>query len=261
MDMGLKGRVAVVTGGARGLGRAICESFAREGCHVAVNCRRGEQRGHPVEEAEAFVDGLRREYGVESVLAVGDVSDARDVEGMFDATEEAIGKADIVVNNAAVWPTCLVKDMSEEQWDRTLAVNLKGAFLVCREAVRRWTRDGTKGSIVNVASQAAFLGSTTGHADYAAAKAGLVNFTMSLARENALAGINVNAVAPGMMTTDMTEEIFKCKARMDDYLERIPMERIASPREVADVVVFVASERARYMTGATVNVSGGMLMR
>jgi 3-oxoacyl-[acyl-carrier protein] reductase len=178
---------------------------------------------------------------------------------MFDQCRQELGPLDILINNAGVWPQAFVSDLAEEEWDRTLAVNLKGAFLTCREAVRRWRADGRRGRIVNVSSQAAFHGATTGHADYAASKAALVNFTVSLAREVAGLGIFVNAVAPGMMYTDMTEE--RLSTHEARYLARIPLGRIADAREIADVIVFLASDRASYMTGAVVNVSGGMLMR
>jgi 3-oxoacyl-[acyl-carrier protein] reductase len=142
-----------------------------------------------------------------------------------------------------------------------MAVNLKGAFLMCRESVRRWLADGRSGRIVNVTSAAAFLGTTTGHAHYAAAKAGLTNLTVSLARETARHGIAVNSVAPGMIRTrtEMTREALATNLR--HYTDRIPLGRIGEPAEIAHAVVFLASERAAYMTGATVDVSGGMLMR
>lgn len=178
---------------------------------------------------------------------------------MISLTEAALGPLDILVNNAGVWPTAFVKDMAEEEWNTTLAVNLTGTFLTCREVVRRWLASGRRGSIVNITSQAAFHGSTTGHAHYAASKAGVVAFTVSLAREVAPQGIRVNAVAPGMMATEMAREALE-KGR-DDYLKRIPLRRIADAAEVASAVVFLASDRASYMTGATVDVTGGMLMR
>jgi 3-oxoacyl-[acyl-carrier protein] reductase len=178
---------------------------------------------------------------------------------MFRTVEAALGPVDILVNNAGVWPTAYVKDMTEEEWNATLAVNLTGSFLTCREAVRRWLGAGRRGAIVNITSQAAFHGSTSGHAHYAASKAGLVTFSISLAREVAAQGIRINCVAPGMMATEMAKEALEIG--LERYLERIPMRRVAEPGEVAHVVVFLASDRAGYMTGATLDVTGGMLMR
>jgi len=152
-----------------------------------------------------------------------------------------------------------VKDISEEEWNRTQQTNLTGSFMTCREAVRGWLDAGRGGRIVNVTSQAAFHGSTSGHAHYAASKAGLVALTVSLAREVAAHGIHVNAIAPGMMRTEMALEALRQSE--EQYLKRIPLRRIADPQEVADVVTFLASEKASYMTGATVDVTGGMLMR
>lgn len=251
--MHLKDKAAMVTGGARGLGRAICLALAAEGARVAVNdCRPGDALGN-------LADRIRADHGVEALAVAGDVSKSPDVRRMFDQAETALGPLDILVNNAGVWPTAYVRDMSEQQWDGTLAVNLKGPFLTCREAVRRWLDAGRGGRIVNITSQAAFRGSTTGHADYAASKGGLVAFTVSLAREVAPHGIYVNAVAPGMMRTEMALDALKENEQM--YLDRIPLRRIADPAEVADAVVFLASDRAGYTTGATIDASGGMLMR
>jgi 3-oxoacyl-[acyl-carrier protein] reductase len=253
MDLALQDKVAIVTGGSRGLGRAICLGLAAEGARVAINYQRSR------EAAEELADQIRREHGTQALPVGGDVSDAPEVTALFDRAEQALGSCDVLVNNAGVWPHAYVKDLAEEDWDRTFAVNLRGAFLASREAVRRWLDRRQLGRIVNVSSAVAFLGSTTGHAHYAASKAGLVNFTVSLAREMGANGICVNAVAPGMMRTDMAADALQ--AREEKYLERIPLRRIADPREVADVVLFLASPRASYMTGATVDVSGGMLMR
>jgi 3-oxoacyl-[acyl-carrier protein] reductase len=253
MDLKLSDKVALVTGGSRGLGRAICLQLAREGARVAINYYRHQQA------ASELADLLRTTHSAPCLLVPGDVSQAGDVPRMFDQCEAELGPPDVLINNAGIWPTALVKDIEEADWDRSLEVNLKGAFLTCREAVRRWLALGRAGRIVNVSSAVAFLGSTTGHAHYAAAKAGLVSLTVSLAREVAPQGIAVNAVAPGMMQTDMAREALK--RGQDHYLGRIPLRRIGDPAEVADVVVFLASERAGYMTGATVDVSGGMLMR
>jgi len=253
MDLKLAGKVALVTGGSRGLGKAICLRLAAEGAKVAVNYRRNAGL------ADAVVAEIKDTHGADAVALPGDVSKEADVLAMFDEIERCFSRIDVLINNAAVCPTCLVKDMTEQEWNETLQVNLTGTFLTCREMIRRLTAAGRTGRIVNVSSQAAFRGSTTGHAPYDASKGGMISFTVSLAREVARHGIAVNAVAPGMMLTEMTAKTLK--ANQQKYLARIPLGRIADTREIADVIVFLASDRASYMTGATVDVSGGMLMR
>ena len=254
MDLDLKGRVALVTGGSRGLGRAVAGAFAAEGAKVVLNYVKG------AEAAGQVAGEIRSRYNTDAVPLRADVSVEADVRALFDGAERALGPVDILVNNAGLWPKAVVKDMSEEEWSRVLAVNLTGPFLACREAVRRWLAAKRRGAVVNVTSQAAHTGATSGHAHYAAAKAGLANLTISLARETAPHGIRVNAVAPGMMRTDMTDAAMAADARR--YLDRIPLGRIADPAEVAAAVVFLASDRAAgYVTGATLDVNGGMLMR
>lgn len=253
MDLGLAGKVALVTGGSRGLGRAICAGLAAEGAGVVVNYRRGQ------EEAEEIARSLKQTHGVSTLALQADVSRSHDVAALFDRCYAEFGRLDIVINNAGIWPSGFVHEIDEEAWDRTLAVNLKGPFLCCREALRRWRDEGRGGRVVNVSSPAAFLGSTTGHADYAASKAGLCNFTISLAREVAPWGIYVNAVAPGMMYTEMAAEALQKNEA--HYMQRIPLKRFGDPQEIAHMVTFLASDRASYTTGATVDVSGGMLMR
>ena len=251
MDLGLKNKVALVTGGSRGLGRAICLALAEEGARVAVNYVRTD----PAD----LLKQLTNKSAAKVVAVRGDVSKAEEVREIFDRTERELGPLDILINNAGTWPTALVQDMTEEQWIATLAVNLTAPFLTCREAVRRWLATGRQGRIVNITSQAAYHGSTTGHSHYAAAKAGLANFTISLAREVARHGISVNSVAPGFMETDMVAESWqKNRAK---YLERIPLGRIGDPAEIASSVLFLASARASYMIGATMHVNGGIEMR
>lgn len=253
MELNLKDKVALVTGGSRGLGRGVSLGLAAEGVKVAINYTRNTAA------AEVTVRELTTRFGVEACAIQGDVANAADVARMFDEAEARFGRVDIVVNNAGVCPVSFIKDMPEEMWRETLDINLTGTFLVSREAVRRWLERGQKGRIVNVVSQAAFNGSATGKGHYAATKAGVVAFTVSLAYEVAKAGIAVNAVAPGMLLTEMTAETLQINAKK--YAERIPLGRIAEAAEIANVITFLASEKASYMTGATVDVSGGMLMR
>jgi 3-oxoacyl-[acyl-carrier protein] reductase len=251
MDLGLENKVALVTGGSRGLGRAICLALADEGAKVAVN--------HLRTDPTDLVKQLAAKRGAKAVAVRGDVSKCEEVQAVFDLTVRELGPVDILINNAGTWPRALVEDMTDEHWNSALAMNLTAPFLVCREAVQRWLATGHHGRIVNITPQAAYHGATTGHSHYAAAKAGLANFTISLAREMARHGICVNAVAPGFMETDMVAASWqKNRAR---YLERIPLGRIGDPAEVAAAVLFLASERASYMTGATMHVNGGMEMR
>jgi 3-oxoacyl-[acyl-carrier protein] reductase len=253
MDLQLRDKVVLVTGGARGLGQAISEAFAAEGAHVAINyCHSGAQ-------AKQLAADIGRQYGVRALPVPGNVAHESEVLEMFRRLQDTFSQVDILVNNAAVCPTQQVVETSESEWSETLRVNLTGAFLASRAMVQQLVARRATGRIVNVSSAAAFLGSTTGHAAYDASKGGMISFTISLAREVAPHGIAVNAVAPGMMFTDMTAGTLT--ANPDKYLARIPLRRIGTPQEVAHVVLFLASDCASYMTGATVDVSGGLLMR
>jgi 3-oxoacyl-[acyl-carrier protein] reductase len=252
MDLRLKDKVALVTGGARGLGKAVCRALAAEGACVAINYRSHAQ------EAEDLARELRESHRVDALALGADVAREDEVGGMFDNVVAHFGRLDVLVNNAALCPTCGLKDMSLARWSETVDVNLTGTFLTSREMVRRLTEVARPGRIVNISSTAAYLGSTTGHAPYDASKGGIISFTISLAREVARQGIAVNAVAPGMMVTEMTADTLA--ANREKYLARIPIGRIGDPEEVASVVVFLASDRASYMTGTVLNVSGGLLM-
>ncbi len=253
MDLHLRDKTALVTGGSHGLGRAICLELAAERANVAVNYRRDPGK------AEALVEEIRKSHGVEAMAVRADVACEGDVEAMFRQVLERFGRLDVLVNNAAICPTRDVKDMPADEWIETIQVNLTGTFFASRAMVRQLVASGRPGRIVNVSSQAAFRGSTTGHAPYDASKGGMVSFTVALAREAAKHGVCVNAVAPGMMFTEMTAKVLT--ENPEKYNARIPLGRVADTSEVAKVVVFLASDAASYMTGATVDVSGGMLMR
>jgi 3-oxoacyl-[acyl-carrier protein] reductase len=260
MDLNLKDKVALITGGSRGLGKAICLSLAAEGAKIALSYYRNVDDGVDLaDEATELAKEITDTYGVQAMAVGGDVSVEADVLDIFDQVAKKFSQVDILVNNAAVCPTCWVTDMPLEMWSRTISVNLTGTFLTSRQFVKRLLDAGRTGRIVNIVSQAAFRGSTTGHAPYDASKGGIVSFTIALAREVASQGIGVNAVAPGIIKTEMVAKVLE--KNKEKYLSRIPLHRIAEPKDVADVVIFLASERAGYMTGATVDVSGGILMR
>lgn len=253
MDLNLKGKVAIVTGGASGLGAAISEVLVSEGAQVVVN--------YLVDEANVFkfVDQLNEKYNATAIPLYGNITVAADVDNIIARTVDMYGKVDILVNNAGTWPTAFVESMTDEEWEKTIKINLTGPFMFSKRVVQHLIGRKSKGKIINIVSQAAFHGSTSGHAHYAAAKGGMVTFTVSLAREVAKYGINVTAVAPGMMRTPMNQK--ELAEREDEYVKRIPLGRISDPVEVAYTVAFLASEKADYITGATIDVTGGMLMR
>ncbi len=253
MELYLQNKVALVTGGSHGLGKSICLGFAAEGAKVAVNYRRSPER------AAAVVQEIQDKYGVEAMAVYADMSKEHEIIKMFEQIEERFSQIDILVNNAAVCPQSWVKDTPLDSWDFVLRVNLTGTFIACRELVKRLIETGRPGRIVNISSVAAFHGSTSGQASYDASKGGMNSFTVSLSREVAPYGITVNALAPGLMVTEMTEK--KYMAQKDKYLSRVPLGRFGDTDEVADAVIFLCSDRASYITGTTMNVSGGILMR
>ena len=252
MDFGLKGKNALITGSTKGMGRSIAEILAQEGANVIVT-------GRSFDEAKEVADKINAAGGGKAVPIACDLSKLGAAEELFDQSVKELGSLDILVNNAGVWPSAYVREMELSAFSDTLYLNLEVPFLLCQKMVNHLIEADRKGKIVNMVSVAGFQGSTTGHAHYASSKAGLKTFTVSLAREVAKNGINVNAVAPGMVETAMTAKALATKR--DYYNGRIPIGRVAQPEEVAYPVVYLCSDKADYLTGITLDATGGMLMR
>lgn len=252
MDLGLKDRNVLITGSTNGLGKAIAKIMAEEGANVIISGRNETAAKELAKEIEVTNQ-------VQAIPITADLSLKNAAEELFEKSLKRMGHLDILINNAGIWPTAYVRNMEKDEFERTIYMNLEVPYLLSKMMVNHLIERKEKGKIINIVSQAAFHGSTTGHAHYAASKGGLVTFMISLAREVAKYGITVNAVAPGMMETPMTKEALKSKE--DYYNSRIPLGRVAKPEEVAYAAVFLASNKADYLTGITIDATGGMLMR
>ncbi len=244
----LSGKLALVTGASRGIGAAIARKLASAGAKVAINYNKSEEKAKQVLE-EILADGGS------AFLVRGDVSEPEDLKRIHDEIAKH-GKVSILINNAGITKDRMLARMSQQDWDATLKVNLFGTFLCTKEFIRdmmalRW------GRIINISSVVALMGSA-GQANYCASKAGIIGFTKAIAREYAKFGITANVVAPGYIETDMTANLPERYKKM--YIELIPLGRAGKPDEVANAVLFLASEEASYITGTVLNVSGGMYM-
>jgi 3-oxoacyl-[acyl-carrier protein] reductase len=248
-------RVVVVTGGSRGIGRAICKAFALPGTRIFFNYYSpADPEGEEAAAAETVA--LVRQSGAEAVGVWANVAVQEEVAGFFDKVMADAGRIDVLVNNAGITRDALMARMKEADWDAVLNVNLKGPFL-CTQIAARIMAKQRGGRIINLASVVGVIGNI-GQANYVAAKAGLIGLTKTAAREYASRGVTVNAVAPGFIDTDMTANLpEKVKAAM---LASIPLGRAGQPEEVALVVAFLASDAAAYLTGQVLHVSGGMVM-
>ncbi|RKU30438.1 3-oxoacyl-ACP reductase [Candidatus Poribacteria bacterium] len=242
--MRLDGRVAIVTGGGGGIGKATCLAFAREGADIVIP----EVNIKNAESASQEITALGRRC----VVVETDVADGESVKSMVDKTLEEFGQIDILVNNAGVFSYTRIDAVSEEEWDRMLAVNLKGPFL-CSQAVMETMKDQRFGRIINLGSLAGQVGGIVASAPYSASKAGVMCLTKSFARVLGEYGITVNSIAPGIAATEMAKN-------HPDMTDDIPLGRVADPSEVANVILFLASEEGQYITGATLDVNGGIRM-
>lgn len=249
----ITGKAAVVTGGASGIGRAIASALARYDAKVVI-------ADWAVERAQKVVGEIKKSGG-EAFAIKTDVTNRKNVEQMVNQTLKKYGKIDILVNNAGIMSRCTVMDMKEEDFDKTIDVNLKGVVL-CSQAAAKHMIEQKSGKIVNVGSSLSSRGSVCnfsgGGADYCASKAAVQAFTRTLAMELGPCGINVNAVAPGITNTPMHEGLWE--GAVAYYIGSVPLGRLAEPEDIADVVLFLVSDAARYITGQTIHVNGGQIM-
>ncbi|QQK80562.1 3-oxoacyl-[acyl-carrier-protein] reductase [Salicibibacter cibi] len=245
----LKGKKALVTGASRGIGRAIALNLAENGADVAINYAGNEAKA--AETAKECVS-----YGVDAFPVQANVTREEDVKTLFKTVTDRFGAIDVLVNNAGITKDNLVMRMKEDDWDEVLDTNLKGVFLCAKAAVRPMMKQRS-GSIINIGSVTGSLGNA-GQANYTAAKAGVVGLTKTLARELSSRHIRVNAVAPGFIETEMTDELEG--EQREGLLAQIPLGELGRPEDVAETVSFLAGEKSRYMTGQTLHVDGGMYM-
>lgn len=244
----MRGHTAIITGGGRGIGRAIAESLAGHGVNmvvVDVNLDIAKEAAAELEKA-----------GIKSIALKADVSNTADVSSIFEEVLREFGKVEILVNNAGITRDALLLRMKEEDWDSVININLKGTFLCSKEAVKAMSKQ-RYGRIINIASVVAFMGNP-GQANYSASKAGIVGLTKTIAKEYASRGITANAVAPGFITTAMTDALSENVKQ--EMLKAIPMNKFGSVEDVANAVVFFAMPESGYITGQVMHVNGGMYM-
>lgn len=243
----LENKIAVVTGGSRGIGREVALKLASEGCDVVVNYTSNSS-------AADEVVSLINELGRKAISIKADVSISEDIENLIKVTEAELGKIDILVNNAGITRDGLLIRMKEKDWDDVLNINLKGVFLATKLIGKKMFKQKS-GKIVNVTSVVGLMGNA-GQANYAASKAGVIGFTKSIAKEFASRGITVNAVAPGFIKSDMTAKL--SEEVIDSYSKSIPLGKMGEAEDVANLITFLTSDKANYITGQIIQVDGGM---
>lgn len=247
--MQLNGKTAIVTGGARGIGKAIAMTLAAAGANIVINYTRSSK------EADEVVEEAKK-LGVSALAVKADVSKNDEIENLVKEVLNHFDSIDILVNNAGITRDNLLIRMSEEDFQAVIDINLKGAF-ICTKHVSKVMMKQRQGKIINIASVVGVMGNA-GQSNYAASKAGLIGFTKSIAKELAKRNVNVNAVAPGYIETDMTASLPE-KVR-EEFMINIPMARGGTPQDVANVVLFLSSKYSDYVTGQVINIDGGMVM-
>ena len=242
-------KVVLVTGGSRGIGKEVAEVYAENGYDVVIN----------YVSDKTDIEGIKKEFegkGVKCLLVKADVSKAEDVEKMVEEAIAEFGKIDVLVNNAGITRDTLLMRMSEEDFDKVIEINLKGTYLVTK-AVTKYMMKKRSGSIINLASVVGLVGNA-GQCNYSASKAGIIGFTKSVAKELASRNIRANAVAPGFIATDMTSVL--SDSVKENINAQIPLKRMGTAREVAEVIYFLGSDKSSYITGQVINIDGGMIM-
>lgn len=247
--MDLKDKIALVTGASRGIGRSIAEKFANEGAKLILTATSDAING--------VCEEITKKYGVEAIGVAGDVSKEDDVKKLFEVITQKFGKLDICVNNAGITKDTLSMRMSVEDFDKVISVNLRSVFLVSKEASMLMMRE-KYGKIINMSSIVGIRGNV-GQANYSASKAGIIGLTKTMAAELAKRNITINAVAPGFIDTDMTKAVSD-KAK-EDFLKMIPMEKAGEANDIAEAVLFFASDKSKYITGQVLVVDGGLLLK
>lgn len=245
----LTGKIAVVTGAGRGIGKEIALTFAREGAIVIVNYNGSEQA------AKEVVDAIKAQNG-EAEAYQCNIADFQKTAEMMNYIIKKYGRIDILVNNAGITKDNLLLKMSEEEFDMVIDTNLKGAFQCIKHVTKQMIKQRS-GRIINISSVCGVMGNA-GQANYCAAKAGMIGLTKSAARELAVRGITVNAIAPGFIETDMTDAL--TENIKEGILAQIPMKKLGSVKDIAEMAAFLASEKAEYITGQVININGGMAM-
>ena len=242
-------KVLLVTGGSRGIGKEVAEVYAENGYDIVIN----------YVSDKTDVEGIKKEFeekGAKCLLLKADVSKEADVNNMIESVIAEFGKIDVLVNNAGITRDTLLMRMSEEDFDKVIEINLKGTYLVTK-AVTKYMMKRRQGSIINLASVVGVVGNA-GQCNYSASKAGIIGFTKSVAKELAARNIRANAVAPGFIETDMTN-VLKDEIK-ENINEQIPLKRMGTAKEVAELIYFLGSEKSSYITGQVINVDGGMVM-
>jgi len=241
-------KTVLITGASRGIGKAIALAFAKDGMNVVINYN------HSKDKAESLVKEIEN-LGVKALAVQADVSDFEQAKTLVEKALETFGQIDALVNNSGITKDNLMLRMKEEDFDQVINVNLKGTWNMCKHITKHFLKSKA-GSIINISSVVGLIGNP-GQSNYVASKAGIIGLTKSLAKEFGSRNITVNAIAPGFIETEMTEKL--SDDIKDYYLKQIPLNRLGQPEDIADLCIFLASEKARYITGQTISVNGGMI--